>query len=528
MQVPLRTSILLASRLSIGRWTAGLSSGCWPACLAGTLGIWLGFPNDVVAIPPLILLWPLAVIYSGFHVSGYWQALREGWLVSLPGCIAALYWLALPVAEVGELAWPLAILCAIGIAAILACQGAIYAVLAHFCRNGNILARSVALGLGWYLLEYVFAILVGFPWLAISGALSQWPLLIQCADVVGAWLLGGIWIGALFSILWGKGPARIAGFVLCVALLGRGCFQLFENGEEGATFPCLMVQGNIDQNQKWVPEFQQATLDLYIGLTQNALSEFAQKPLIIWPETALPFFYQKVPWLAAQVRRATEKFDAPLLFGAPGVESAPDGAELIYNRAFLLDPRGRTIGEYDKEHLVPFGEYVPAWLKLDFLDALMQGVGVYSEGTKTKPLRYHNLAPGMLICYEGIFPWLAQARTAAGANVLIDISNDGWFGRTPASRQHLFLTVPRCVEQGRWLMRATNTGITAVIDNRGRIRMAGELMETSAYPCEGRTMEGFTIHTRIAPWLPLLAAVIFPISLAWIHTRRNGNNASFE
>lgn len=132
-----------------------------------------------------------------------------------------------------------------------------------------------------------------------------------------------------------------------------------------------------------------------------------------------------------------------------------------------------TIGHYDKEHLVPFGEYLPSWLNWGFLEALLQGVGVYETGTAVAPLRYENLALGMLICYEGIFPWLAQARVADGANILVDISNDGWFEDTPASRQHLYLTVLRALEQNRWILRGTNTGISVVVDPRGRLTARG-------------------------------------------------------
>lgn len=100
-------------------------------------------------------------------------------------------------------------------------------------------------------------------------------------------------------------------------------------------------------------------------------------------------------------------------------------------------------------------------------------MGVYTEGTTTAPLHYRNLALGMLICYEGIFPWLAQDRAAQGANILVDISNDGWFGATPAARQHLYLTALRALEQNRWLLRGTNTGISAVVDPRGRLTLRG-------------------------------------------------------
>lgn len=172
------------------------------------------------------------------------------------------------------------------------------------------------------------------------------------------------------------------------------------------------------------------------------------RPLVVWPETALPFFFENNPLLAPKVRELAARSQTPLLLGAPGMERRPGVREPdIYNRAFLLGPDGRTLAHYDKEHLVPFGEYLPSWLNWKFLEALLQGVGVYTEGTTTAPLHYRNLALGMLICYEGIFPWLAQDRAAQGANILVDISNDGWFGATPAARQHLYLTALRALDR---------------------------------------------------------------------------------
>lgn len=138
--------------------------------------------------------------------------------------------------------------------------------------------------------------------------------------------------------------------------------------------------------------------------------------------------------------------------------------ERVYNRALLILKNGVYGGSYDKEHLVPFGEYVPTILQWDLLSGLLQDVGAYTAGNGSGPLRTDNLAIGTLICYEGIFPWLAQARTAEGANVLVDISNDGWFGDTPAPRQHMYLTALRALEQNRWLVRGTNTGISCVVD----------------------------------------------------------------
>ena len=291
----------------------------------------------------------------------------------------------------------------------------------------------------------------------------------------------------------------------------------------------LFVEGNVDQNRKWLPAFQRQTVDLYLALTRAGLAarpaaDRDAKPLIIWPETALPFFFETKPALAALVRDMALEAHSPLLFGAPGVERRPGQTEpAIFNRAFLLGPDGATIGHYDKEHLVPFGEYLPNWLNWGFLEALLQGVGIYETGTAVAPLRYENLALGMLICYEGIFPWLAQARVADGANILVDISNDGWFENTPAARQHLYLTVLRALEQNRWILRGTNTGISVVVDPRGRLTARGGQFRAESLWARAGLSTTPSLYHRLAPWL-LPTAALF--CLALLVRRPRGAGAS--
>lgn len=514
--------------------------------LAGALALWLGFPNDFLSLPPLVLLWPVALVMLGLRAPDRMTALRRGWLASVAGGTAALYWLALPVHHVGGLPWLLAVPCALFIAACLAGAGGLFSLAAHALRTRPPLPLALLLALLWYLLEACCALLLGFPWLPLAGALAVWPALVQAADTLGAYALSGCWLLAallcLFSLpraLPAAPPATrraffprrlAAGLGLAALLLGYGAWRLhahpFDASPAGAdSMAVLFVEGNVDQNQKWLPAFQRRTVDLYLDLTRaglaarpatDAAAQQAAGPLIVWPETALPFFFETRPRLARLVRDMALTARSPLLFGAPGVERQAGRDEpAIFNRAFLLGPDGETVGHYDKEHLVPFGEYLPRWLNWPFLQALLQGVGVYETGTATAPLRHGNLALGMLICYEGIFPWLAQARAADGANILADISNDGWFGNTPAARQHLYLTVLRALEQNRWILRGTNTGISAVVDPRGRVTArGGQFQAGSLWARAGLTTTASAYH-RLAPWLLPLAALLFCALLAF-------------
>lgn len=496
-----------------------------PGCIAPFLcvfaGIWLGFPNDFLEIPCLVLLWPTGLAMLGVLAKNYRQAFVLGWLAQCAGSLAALYWLSFPVHYVGGLPWPAALACAFLICLCLSLQGGAISALCHWTKRANLLVWSILTGLCWYLLEFLCAKLFGFPWLQVAGALAPWPILTQGADLLGAWLWSSLWIiaalllaGAL-PLLPGSRRPVISGILAgcCVlALLAYGWQKLrdypFNAHPQGqGTMNVLFVEGNIDQNQKWLPEFQCLSLDRYLDLTREGLRaserEGYDRPLIIWPETAMPFFFEKTPSLASLVVQCARQSDCPLLFGAPGVARMPGlPEEAVFNRAFLLDPSGKLLGFYDKEHLVPFGEYLPEWLNFKFLESLLQGVGIYQEGRETAPLRYGPLALGVLICYEGIFPWIAGERIAEGANLLVDISNDGWFGNSPASRQHLYLTVLRCIEQNRWLLRGTNTGISAICDNRGRLTLKGPQYRAEYLVGSASLVGENSLYQRLAPYLP--------------------------
>lgn len=502
--------------------TRSTSEPLWGGLAA--FSVWLGFPNDLISLPPAIILWPFALAVMGITARSWQRAFLSTWLATSAGMLCALYWLCMPVAQVGGLPWPLAFLCAILIAAALAAQGGFFGALAFAARNFSIWLLAPLLGFAWYLLELAFALSAGFPWLPLSGALIQWPLLMQTADIFGAYFSGCLWlIAALLclepQVLRSGAPLRFlpvaSGALLASALLWYGIFQLATSSapaEAADSAEALIVEGNVDQNQKWTPPFQRKSLDLYLRLTEAGLRAArqagVQSPLILWPETAMPFFYERNFYLGQELRDAVRTWGTPLLFGAPGVASnGPEDA--VFNRAFLLGPGGQTLGQYDKVHLVPFGEYLPSFLQFAFLEALLQGVGIYQEGNSIESLDYGRLALGVLICYEGIFPWLARDRVTGGANILVDISNDGWFGRTPASRQHLYLTALRCLEQNRWLWRATNTGISGVADNRGRIVVAGPMFQEGFMLCQGRLENVRSRFYYFSSWLPWLVLGAF-------------------
>ncbi len=274
-----------------------------------------------------------------------------------------------------------------------------------------------------------------------------------------------------------------------------------------------VAQGNIDQSQKWDPAFQEETVRRYVDLSRSEASR--NKPaLIVWPETSMPFFLQERTPLSKQVRDLVQELAVPLIAGSPGYE--PDQARsryVYFNRAYLLKSSGNIAGIYEKEHLVPFGEYVPLAPLFPFLARLVEGIGDFLPGQRVSPLTSGDLALGVLICYEAIFPELAQKRVREGATVLVNISNDAWYGRSSAALQHLHLSLLRAVEQDRYLVRATNTGISAIVDPRGRVLARTGLFEMTsihhAVSCNSGITAYHRLHGLIVPILTALAVLAF-------------------
>jgi apolipoprotein N-acyltransferase len=238
------------------------------------------------------------------------------------------------------------------------------------------------------------------------------------------------------------------------------------NNENQYRLRTAVIQGNIDQSIKWNPRFQAKTLQIYRCLSRST-SRFAPQ-LLVWPETAVPFFFQDRSDLSRLVAETSKELGADLIFGSPAYHQ--NGAAIAYyNRAYHLPPEGGSAGYYDKVHLVPFGEYVPLQEFFPFIHRLVIAAGDFEPGETVTPLKLPFTSAGILICFEIIFPELARMQAQNGAHVLVNLTNDAWYGMTSAPYQHLSMAVFRAVETKRPLIRAANTGISAFINPLGRI-----------------------------------------------------------
>ncbi|MDP6625310.1 MAG: apolipoprotein N-acyltransferase, partial [Nitrospinota bacterium] len=214
------------------------------------------------------------------------------------------------------------------------------------------------------------------------------------------------------------------------------------------------------------PGYQKMVYETYQKMTLEAAEE---KPnLIVWPETATPFYFSNDQFNQKKLLQLGKESNSHILFGSP--RHTQQGRNVtLFNSAYLISPEKSILGQYDKIHLVPFGEYVPLRKILFFVDKMVAGIGNFGSGMDHTVFSMPDSKFSVLICFEVIFPDLVRRFVKAGAGFLVNITNDAWFGKSAASYQHISMVVFRAVENRRPVIRAANTGITGIIDSRGKI-----------------------------------------------------------
>ncbi|MGP8106661.1 MAG: apolipoprotein N-acyltransferase, partial [Desulfobaccales bacterium] len=440
-----------------------------------------------------LLFVALIPLYWALQGKSLKAAFGLGLVSGLAYYLTLLYWIVYVTHVFGHLPLPVSL----GVLLLLAGYLSLYRALWALGLNWGAAQGLSLLWWGpllWVTLELGQTYIIsGFPWELLGTGLVPHPLLLQVADLTGVYGLSFLVVlinAGLGRSLWPPRTWRTRRFrhlpvlALVVACwLGYGHLRLEALQKLEAQSPKIkvaVVQGCIEQGEKWKKEMVTATLERYAELTRQVKG--AQ--LIAWPEAAMPFFFLRTPDLDAQVRDIAKESGGSLLFGAPAWELTAEG-ERYFNRAYLLSPQGEVLGHYDKAHLVPYGEYVPLRRFMPFIGKMVPMVGDFAEGPVGATLSLPDgVALGPLVCYESIFPNLSRAEVANGARLLVNITNDAWFGKTAAAYQHLSMAVLRCVENHVCLARAANTGISAFIDAQGRILWQSELYVLAAHALE--------------------------------------------
>ncbi|MCC7008399.1 MAG: apolipoprotein N-acyltransferase [Acidobacteria bacterium] len=358
----------------------------------------------------------------------------------------------------------------------------------------------------------------GFPWVLLGT--SQTPVLpvAQAASVVGVYgvsLMIAFVSTAAAAVavsrerVHRRAAAAVAiGLVLAVAA-GAARIRTETWTTVGRPLRVGLVQGSVAQERKYDPKFRDEIVQRYLDLSRATIA--AGAALVIWPEASTPFYFDLSDVLSAPIRQLAVETKTPFLIGTD--EFTPrsgDSPDRYFNSAVLLGPDGRSHGSYRKMQLVPFGEYVPLKQLLFFVGPLVEAVSDFSAGESAVVFDSAGRRLSVAICYESVYPGVARQFVAAGSELLATITNDAWFGRSSAAYQHFNQGAMRAIEQGRYVVRAANTGITGAVDPYGRVLARTDLFVPAAVTVDVRLIDARTIYSRfgdVVVWIALAVSV---------------------
>lgn len=492
------------------------------AVLSGIL-MTAAFPNIGLSWTAWFAMVPLLV---AMRHQPWGNSFRLGFIAGLAHYFTLVYWLVHTMRTYGYLPWYLSVAVLVLIVSYVSLYLGAFAVLIQQI-SGTPACLVWQVPVFWVSLEFLRSILFsGMPWELMGYSQHETLHIIQIADVFGIYgvsfviALGNAaaFIGYLLVREKDWGNIKVTKRLFAVSLACFACIFLsvWVYGNKRLKFfddlisrsPSVLIaviQGNINQAVKWNPKFQEQTIDDYIKLSESVLSD--DLDLIVWPETATPFYLLRDVEPSERVFKGILNTGKDFLIGSPSYVNRGNRID-YFNSAYLIQAEGSIAGKYDKVHLVPFGEYVPFKKWLPFIGKLVEQVGDFKPGKRGSTIPWRDLRIGMQICYEIIFPNLSRRMVQNGADLLVNITNDAWFGRTGAPYQHFSMAAIRAVENRRTLVRAANTGISGFVDPTGRVPAATPLFKAEALKQKVPVLKTETIYSRYGDFFAIICLVV--------------------
>jgi apolipoprotein N-acyltransferase len=506
-----------------------------------------------VALLPLLVA--LGRVPRGFERPRPYRTFLLGWLTGITYFWGTLYWLIDVMVTFGGLAYILAVILAGLLILYLALFPALFAVIVGYARRQLGVGALMLAPAVWTATELMRGfMLTGFPWVPLGNSQVTVLPIAQLASVIGVFGLSalvaapaaaaayGIHYGSDESYFRSRSRSRTSERIARWSMLGAVCVLIAGVGlwgkmrldasellRQGSPLKVGIVQGNIAQQNKWQATWRDRILTSYLDMSQKVAREGAS--LIVWPEASMPFLFEEDPMRASMVRQVARDTGAFMLLGGDQVERTrlPNTKDRWFNSAFLLRPDGGVAGTYKKMQLVPFGEYVPFAHIFTFAGPIVEAVDNFSAGERVDLLRFDGgTQPGLqasagtaatnehgtsqhgtnghtvpavalttAICYEAVFPHLALEAVRGGSQLLTTITNDAWYGTSSAPFQHFEQASMRAIEQGRYLVRSANTGISGVVDPYGRVIARSEMFVPATLTAEVRLLQPWTLYARI-------------------------------
>ena len=488
-----------------------------------------------------IALAPLLVALSGATLR---RAFALGLVTGIVYFTGTLYWITGVMAAYGDMAYWVAVLINAALVLYQSSYVAIFSLIVRRIVSVRGPTALMAAPVVWVATELGRThILSGFPWVLLGYSQTSVLPIAQFASLFGVYgvsmLVASVSAALALGFVMNAGPAKPAardGFsprglrplrslvvvlalVLAVAVWGSRRAASAEWTHTGEPIRVGLIQGNIDQNEKIDPARAAGIFQDYMRMTRQAIREGAG--FVIWPESSTPFRFEDDLFAAAQIRTLAQQAKVPILFGSDQFVRGANGAPTtFYNSAFLVRADGTSGGVYRKMHLVPFGEYVPAKKLLFFAAPLVQAVSDFSAGGEATLLPVGDHLVSTAICYEVVYPDLVRQFVAGGSELLTTITNDAWFGPTSAPYQHFEQASMRAIEEGRYLVRSANTGISGIVDPYGRVIARTGIFQPAVVVGEARFLKTSTLYARTGDLLAY-ASVLATVALLVLSRRRS-------
>jgi apolipoprotein N-acyltransferase len=516
---PAAKSDFISSRLR--RPLAAAASGILLSLSFPSAGLW---PLVFVALVPLLVVLhhdspgpgataatPRGARWAPWIAGIVFNAVLFSWIVRLPAHAMTHPWLIFP----GLLA----------LALYLGLFMALFGWIVRLVRRRLGWPVLAAAPIAWAASEWAKSSgVLGCPWGNVGYALAEHPAWIQAASLAGApglsfWILvtNSLVAAAAVSRRWWARAAWVILALLVVWLPVRWGETRLREQRGRPLARVALVQPSIPSDVKWNPALQDSVVGTLARMTRVAASLTPRPNLIVWPETALPYYVRlervKLKAFVDLVREA----GVPVLAGYPDARLSNNGSVLTYNAAGLVLPNGTFGGQYEKIHLVPFGERVPFQGLLPFLGKIDLGQAEWTPGTRPVVFTAGGSSFGVLICFESIFPDLARRYALEGAQYLVNITNDEWFGKSAGPVQHAEMAILRSVELGLSTARCANTGVSMLIDPYGRVVERTPLFKEALLTGDVWVGAGPTLFLQWGDWVTslCLGLTLILVVISW-------------
>ncbi len=450
-----------------------------------------------------------------FRAKSVAQALAGGFLAGILQLFPLLIWMPTVLAGYGGLPEALAWIAYSLTAAMLACYPAAVCAAVKFLMKRCGESCFLLFPLVWAVSEYAQSVspFGGFPWLLTGYSQSGWLGLIQVADLAGVYGISFLIASVNTAAAWPclrktRRPAvwapLVGAGIMVFGCLAYGEMSLRHWGKFRPAFQAAMLQGNLD-----IDDDQQVLMDKFQrGYVRMADSLGPPAPdLLVLPESPSPVSFENDPAYREMLESLAKRYSLGLVFNNISYRVV-QGQERYFNSAYFLDAKGNLAGIYDKIHLVPFGEYIPLKKMFSFVETISKDVGSFAPGSDYRIVHVGQYPANAIICFEAAFPGLVRRFVREGSRLIVNLTNDRWYGNSSAPYQHLAIARWRAIENRRYLLRAANSGITAVIEPTGKIQSPTGILKEAV--CRG----GFafiadqTPYTRYGDVFIFLCAII--------------------